>query len=51
VIGQSLPDVIGMILCLSDQCSHMLIIDGIVDDVAISTRLDYPSIAQKPQLM
>jgi hypothetical protein len=51
VIGQTLLDVIRMEFSFPDQGSHVLVINRVTDDVALSPRLHDAPIPQGPKLV
>jgi hypothetical protein len=40
MIGEPLPYMADMVICLFEEGSHVVVIDGIVDDIALTPRFD-----------
>ncbi len=45
MIGEPLTHMIDMVVSLFEECSHVVIIDGIVDDISLSPWFDEATIA------
>lgn len=44
MIGEPLPDMIDMVIGLFEEGSHMVVIDGVVHDIALASRFDESAI-------
>ncbi len=51
MVGDLLPDVIGVVLRLPEEGRHMRIVHRVLDDIAQAPRLDDATFAQEAQLM
>jgi hypothetical protein len=44
MIGELLPHMIDVVVCFFEEGSHVVIIDGVVDDIALTPRFDETTI-------
>ncbi len=51
MIGESTPDMIGVVFRLAEESSQVLIVDRVVDHVPLAPRSDQPAITQETELV